>query len=118
MGNHLYDQIRSSMPAPGRTFASLHDGRRYTYQDVEEASARFANALVELGVTPGDRVAVQAEKSIEALMLYLGTVRAGAVFLPYIAVVAANGGSAPDPARNDFEYHPDLPMIERGPRDV
>jgi hypothetical protein len=43
---------------------------------------------------------------------------AGAVFLPYIAVVAANGGSAPDPARNDYEYHPDLPMIERGPRDV
>ena len=44
--------------------------------------ARFANVLVALGVEPGDRVAVQADKSIEALMLYLGTVRAGGVFLP------------------------------------
>jgi len=82
MGNHLYDQIRSSMPGPDRVFASMPDGRRYAYRDVEEVSARFANALVDLGVEPGDRVAVQAEKSIEALMLYLGTVRAGGVFLP------------------------------------
>ncbi len=41
--------------------------------DVLDVSARFANALVSLGVKPGDRVAVQVEKSIEALMLYLGT---------------------------------------------
>jgi malonyl-CoA/methylmalonyl-CoA synthetase len=47
-----------------------------------DASARFANVLVRLGVKPGDRVAVQVEKSFEALMLYLGTVRAGAIFLP------------------------------------
>ena len=43
---------------------------------------------------------------------------AGAVFLPYIAVVAANGGASPDPGRNDHEYTPDLPMIEQGPRDA
>ncbi len=45
-------------------------------------SARFANVLVELGVAPGDRVAVQVEKSAEALMLYLACVRAGAIYLP------------------------------------
>jgi malonyl-CoA/methylmalonyl-CoA synthetase len=82
MTNHLYDLIRARMPGPDRPFASMPDGRYYTYQDVEDASARFANALLELGVEPGDRVAVQVEKSIEALMLYLGTVRAGAIFLP------------------------------------
>jgi Flp pilus assembly protein TadB len=37
----------------------------------------------------------------------------GAIFLPYIAVVAANAGN-PDPGGNDYEYRPDLPMIERG----
>src|SRR6516225_5726688 len=46
------------------------------------SSARFASALVACGVMPGDRVAAQVEKSVEALLLYLGTVRAGAVFLP------------------------------------
>ncbi|MEO1105548.1 MAG: AMP-binding protein, partial [Pseudomonadota bacterium] len=56
--------------------------RTYSYGDVAAVSARFANALVARGVKPGDRVAVQVEKSIEAVMLYLGAVRAGAIFLP------------------------------------
>lgn len=82
MGNHLFDLIRSRMPAPEAPFALLDDGRRLSYADMLDVSARFANALVALGVKPGDRVAVQVEKSFEALMLYLGTVRAGAIFLP------------------------------------
>ena len=47
-----------------------------------DVSARIANTLVDMGVQPGDRVAVQVPKSIEATMLYLATVRAGAIFLP------------------------------------
>lgn len=82
MGNHLFDLIKARMPAPTAPFAFLDDGRAYSYADMVAVSARFANALVALGVKPGDRVAVQVEKSIEALMLYLGTVRAGAIFLP------------------------------------
>ena len=82
MGNHLFDLIRSRMPAPDAPFALLDDGRRFSYGDMVAVSARFAAALVGLGVKPGDRVAVQVEKSFEALMLYLGTVRAGAIFLP------------------------------------
>jgi len=42
----------------------------------------MANALTGLGVQPGDRVAVQVEKSVQAIILYLATLRAGAVFLP------------------------------------
>ncbi len=45
-------------------------------------AARYAAAVAACGVKPGDRVAVQVEKSPEALFLYLGVVRAGAVFLP------------------------------------
>ncbi len=82
MNANLYQQIWSNNAAADAIFAHLPGGRTYTYRDVAEVSARFANALRELGVVPGDRVAVQVEKSIEALMLYLGTVRAGAVFLP------------------------------------
>jgi malonyl-CoA/methylmalonyl-CoA synthetase len=82
MGNHLFDLVAARIPAPDAPFALLDDGRRYSYADMVDVSARFANALVALGVKPGDRVAVQVEKSIEALMLYLGTVRAGAIFLP------------------------------------
>ena len=79
---NLYTALAAGRPFTDDVFATLEDGRRHTYADVDAASARFANALVALGVQPGDRVAVQAEKSIEAVTLYLGTVRAGAVFLP------------------------------------
>jgi malonyl-CoA/methylmalonyl-CoA synthetase len=79
---NLYAALAAGRSPTADVFTTLEDGRRLTYADVEAGSARFANALVALGVKPGDRVAVQAEKSIEAVMLYLGAVRAGAVFLP------------------------------------
>lgn len=82
MTNHLFAEIARRAPPSDHPFAILPDGRTYTYRDAHAVSARFANALTALGVVPGDRVAVQVEKSIEALMLYLGCVRAGAVFLP------------------------------------
>ncbi len=82
MSNHLFDLIRSRMSGLDRPFAETLDGRHYDYGDLLEASARYANLLTALGVKPGDRVAVQVEKSIEALMLYVGCVRAGVVSLP------------------------------------
>jgi malonyl-CoA/methylmalonyl-CoA synthetase len=60
----------------------LADGRAWTYDDVERASAKLANLLIALGLQPGDRVAAQVDKSPEALMLYLASLRAGMVFLP------------------------------------
>jgi malonyl-CoA/methylmalonyl-CoA synthetase len=79
---NLFHLIESRITAPDKTFLDLKDGRRFTYADVVATAGCFANALTALGVKPGDRVAVQVEKSAEALMLYLGTIRAGAVFLP------------------------------------
>ncbi|MEM6663029.1 MAG: malonyl-CoA synthase [Pseudomonadota bacterium] len=79
---NLYTRLSAGFPTGNRTFAELEDGRVYRYSDVEAVSAQFAATLIANGVQPGDRVAVQVEKSIEALMLYLGTLRAGGVFLP------------------------------------
>lgn len=81
--SNLYAALSSKgMTQPDAIFAQLQDGTTISYADVDKMSARFANALRALGVVPGARVAVQAEKSIAFLMLYLGTVRSGAVFLP------------------------------------
>jgi malonyl-CoA/methylmalonyl-CoA synthetase len=67
---------------PARPFSVGTDGRQFSYGDLREQSARLANALVALGVRPGDRVAAQVEKSAEAIFLYLAALRVGAVFLP------------------------------------
>jgi malonyl-CoA/methylmalonyl-CoA synthetase len=82
MSNHLFDAFRSRMPAPERLLMQTDDGRSLTYGDMLAHSAQLAHALVQSGVKPGDRVAVQVEKSPEAALLYLACVRAGAVFLP------------------------------------
>jgi malonyl-CoA/methylmalonyl-CoA synthetase len=82
MSNHLFDLIRSHSPGTDKRCIETADGAVITYGDMERRSGRYADALVRLGVGPGDRVAVQVEKSVEVIFLYLGCVRAGAVFLP------------------------------------
>ncbi|KRB79473.1 malonyl-CoA synthase [Sphingomonas sp. Root710] len=79
---NLYTRLAERFPTGDTVFAHLTDGSVVRYADVEARSARFANVLRDLGVQTGDRVAVQAEKSIDMLMAYLGCLRAGAVFLP------------------------------------
>ena len=86
MTNHLYHGLLAHSNPTG-VFAKIPadetaQSRIISYGDVEQLSASYANVLIEHGLWPGDRVAVQAPKSIEALMLYLATVRAGGVFLP------------------------------------
>lgn len=58
------------------------DGLFYTWQDLHRASAMMANLLQSLGLEQGARIAVQVDKSVEAVILYLATLRAGYVFLP------------------------------------
>ena len=81
MANHLFDAIRAAA-APEAVFIETAEGRRWTYGDMIRLSGQLAHALARRGVTPGDRVAVQVEKSPEALMLYLACLRAGAIYLP------------------------------------
>jgi malonyl-CoA/methylmalonyl-CoA synthetase len=83
MNNNLFEVLKSRFPADPSTIFIQSCGRRITtYADMLARSAQYANALVGLGISPGDRVAVQVEKSCEALMLYLGAIRAGAAYLP------------------------------------
>ena len=80
---NLYTLLETHFPHD-RSAACLEtpDGGVWTYADVEGESARYASLMRERGVEPGDRVAVQAEKSPRALILYLACLRAGAVYLP------------------------------------
>jgi malonyl-CoA/methylmalonyl-CoA synthetase len=82
MSNHMSQAIRNAATSREALFIETLDGRRWTYGDMLDFSARLAGTLRTMGVQPGDRVAVQVEKSPEALMLYLACLRAGAVYLP------------------------------------
>src|SRR5437773_2485774 len=78
----LFEAIRAAMPEGGRAFLHFAEGGIVTYADMLARSAQFAHCLVARGVRPGDRVAVQVEKSANALLLYLACLRAGAVYVP------------------------------------
>lgn len=79
---NLFETIRSRIASPARPFIVKADGTTMSYGDMLDRSGQLANVLVLAGVEPGDRVAVQVEKTVENLLLYLATLRAGAVYLP------------------------------------
>ncbi len=87
MNANLFVALRSAFPADLTAVAvSVADGpsagAAYTWGDLERGTAMLANLLQGLRLPPSSRVAVQTEKSVEALMLYLAVLRAGHVFLP------------------------------------
>jgi malonyl-CoA/methylmalonyl-CoA synthetase len=67
---------------PKQLFLKTPEGRECSYGALAEQAARFAATLEQVGIAPGDRVAVQVEKSVEAVLLYVACLTMGAVFVP------------------------------------
>lgn len=79
---NLFSRLFDTLDDPKRLAIETHDGKHISYGDLIARAGQIANVLVARGVKPGDRVAAQTEKSVSGLVLYLATVRAGAVYLP------------------------------------
>ncbi len=79
---NLFSRLFDKLDDPGRLAIEELDGTRITYADLIARAGQMANVLTSRGVKVGDRVAAQTEKSVAALVLYLATVRAGAIYLP------------------------------------
>ncbi len=84
---HEREPVRDLPPElPGRPRPDLSRAARTAVASAtatcSTCPAAWRRCSQDLGVKPGDRVAAQVEKSAEALMLYLGSLRAGAVYLP------------------------------------
>jgi malonyl-CoA/methylmalonyl-CoA synthetase len=83
MNANLYDLFAAHFPEDRSACCiETHDRLYYSWNDLERAVAKLANLLARLNLPKDARVAVQVEKSPEALMLYLATIRAGYVYLP------------------------------------
>lgn len=82
MSNHLYDTLIAAHAGTAKTFLKRDGAADLTFDDFLGLTARLAHVLVAHGLTPGDRVVVQAAKSVEMVALYAATVQAGGVFLP------------------------------------
>src|SRR6266568_4944064 len=79
---NLFSRLFDGLDDPNRLAIETIDGQHISYTALIARAGQMANALVARGVKPGDRVAAQTEKSVSGLVLYLATVRAGAIYLP------------------------------------
>ena len=82
MANPLYDTLYGAHSGKQDVFLHLPDGRTVTYAAFLDQTAQVAHALTGMGLQAGDRVAVQVEKSAEALALCAACAQAGLIFLP------------------------------------
>ncbi len=133
MSNVLHDLFVNGFPADrSKPCFMLRDGRNVSYEQLSAGASYVAGRLIAEGVQPGDRIALQAEKSHEGVMIYLGVIMAGAVFLPlnsaytpaevdYFIRDAEPKAFITDPARYVKESRSFAPLTQampRGPDDL
>src|SRR4030081_1657842 len=82
MNANLFSRLFDGLDDPNRLAIETTDGQHISYGDLISRAGQMANVLVSRGVKPGDRAAAKTEKAVPGLVLYLATVRAGAVYLP------------------------------------
>lgn len=82
MTNPLYDALIASHTGNSATFLLSDDGAHLSYDAFVRRAAQMAHVLAASGVTPGNRVVVQAPKLSDTIALYAGAVQAGVVYLP------------------------------------
>jgi malonyl-CoA/methylmalonyl-CoA synthetase len=100
---NLFHRLAASIADPAKTAIVAEGSGKISYADLVALTGRIANHLVARGLKPGDRVAVQIEKNVTGLALYLATVRAGGVYLPL--------NSAYTPAELDYFLTDAAPAI-------
>ena len=101
--NYLINHLsKSTVGHEASVFALLADENQITYAWLFQRAQKVAAMLHSQGLAPGDRVAVQAEKSIEVVAVYLGVILAGGVFLPLNTAYTA---SELDYFLNDAQPH-------------
>ena len=88
--NPIHDSLIAPRDQDTSTFIFLPKGGQITYADFAARVAQFAHAVCAEGLVPGDRLALQIDKSPDALALIFGCIQAGVVFLPL------NTGYTPD----------------------
>ncbi len=83
MKSNLYDLLRGGFAARmDQTCLQTRQGKTWSYREIDQSSARYAAALRGLGLTAGDRLVAQVDKSVDAVLLYLACLRCGIIYVP------------------------------------
>ncbi|MEP2978329.1 MAG: malonyl-CoA synthase [Lentilitoribacter sp.] len=90
MTNPLYDELFGKHLGSNSVFLQLATGQTITHNEFLKISAQYAHTFKKLGISAGDRLAVQVEKSPQCLAIYAACAQSGIVFLPLNTGYTAN----------------------------
>ena len=62
--------------------AIIFDGQAITFAELEQRVNRLANALADLGVAPGDRIATMQVNCNQSIEIYFAAAQLGAIYMP------------------------------------
>ncbi len=82
MTENIFAILESRVAASERPFLTDGAGAVVTYGALLRGARQYAQALTSLGAQPGDRIAVQTDKTVHSILLFFGTLAAGCVYLP------------------------------------
>jgi len=60
---------------------SVHEGKRYSYRELQREVDRLASALLGLGLVPGDRVGIWSHNNAPWVLMQLATAKVGIVLV-------------------------------------
>ncbi len=78
----LHDLFDAQAALRPRAHAAVHHGRALTYGELRSRSDQLAARLYAAGVRRGDTVGVFGNRSLEALVAFLGVLKTGAAYVP------------------------------------
>ena len=77
--HHFLEYSATRFPSK---IALVHDGQRFSYNDINRFADNLAYWLVQRGLQAGDRVVILLENSLEYVTSYYGILKTGAVAVP------------------------------------
>jgi amino acid adenylation domain-containing protein len=77
--HHLIEDFSNRTPD---STAVTYERESLTYAELEARANQLAHYLIDLGIQPGDRVALCVERSLEMIVGIFGILKAGAAYVP------------------------------------
>ena len=76
----MFDEIAEKYP-DNDAIVSLHQGKRYTYRELQKELNRAAKGFIALGLKKGDRLAIWATNISEWIITQFATAKAGIIMV-------------------------------------
>jgi fatty-acyl-CoA synthase len=76
----FFDAMVDAQPQ-SEALVCRHEGKRYTYRELQTESARLASALLATGLVPGDRVGIWSHNNAAWVLMQVATAKAGLILV-------------------------------------